>query len=280
MRSITATFGAYVLTKAEDAKITVTKNGEICSNSKQAIREIAKEVGFEVDPAWNTQTAGAKLIKFLLSEHAAEGLSEKDHRDLNGDGTVTFGERIKFGLKQVSEKAGQVVGQAKEKGKDIYDSASVKTKEAVDAAKTKIKELKEKETTTAFLKKIGIGEKEDEENIPTEVESPVAVDDDIYGYKQYEYISADDLSFDDWWLEETDEDAAADYNCYVQSAISDCQNDEIALVKLGKWSKKAPAGLYFTNPNGGDGLLKDYQTCFWWDGEKAHLIRNYEDFEW
>ena len=68
MNSITATYGAYVITKAENGTITVAKDGEVCANTAQALRDIAQEAGFEIDPAWNTRTAGAKSIKFLLSD--------------------------------------------------------------------------------------------------------------------------------------------------------------------------------------------------------------------
>ena len=115
MKSITATFGAYTITKAEDAKITVTKDGVACANAIQAIRDIAEESGFEVDPAWNTQTAGAKLIKFLLTETAAEELSDKKHQGPNKDGLSRLGERFQFGLKKASEKAGQVMDDVKER---------------------------------------------------------------------------------------------------------------------------------------------------------------------
>ena len=34
-------------------------------NTKEGLREIAKEAGFEVDPKWNTRQFGAKLMDFL-----------------------------------------------------------------------------------------------------------------------------------------------------------------------------------------------------------------------
>jgi len=65
MASKTISFGSYVVTKSEENKITVTNNGEVQDNTMRAIREIAEQCGFEIDPKWNTQQSGAKLIAFL-----------------------------------------------------------------------------------------------------------------------------------------------------------------------------------------------------------------------
>lgn len=67
MERKTVSLGSYTVTKAEDGKITVERFGEVCPNAKQAIRDIAEKADFEIDPKWNTQTAGAKLIKHLLA---------------------------------------------------------------------------------------------------------------------------------------------------------------------------------------------------------------------
>lgn len=63
-----ATFGDYVITKDDSGKIVVTKGGEACPNSKQALRDISAQVGFTVDDSWNTQQFGAKLIAHLQNE--------------------------------------------------------------------------------------------------------------------------------------------------------------------------------------------------------------------
>lgn len=68
MKSQTVSYGSYVITKAEDGKITVERFGAVCPNTIEAIRDIAEKVDFEIDPKWNTQTAGAKLIKHLSAD--------------------------------------------------------------------------------------------------------------------------------------------------------------------------------------------------------------------
>ena len=63
-----AIYGDYVITKEDNGKIVVTKGGEVCPNSKQALREIAAQIGYTVDDSWNTQQFGAKLIAQLQGE--------------------------------------------------------------------------------------------------------------------------------------------------------------------------------------------------------------------
>lgn len=55
----------YTVTRADNGAITVTNNGEVCSNAKAALREIASQAGFTIDEKWNTYQIGAKLISFL-----------------------------------------------------------------------------------------------------------------------------------------------------------------------------------------------------------------------
>ena len=55
----------YTIARADNGAITVTKDGEVCSNAKAALREIASQAGFTIDEKWNTYQIGAKLISFL-----------------------------------------------------------------------------------------------------------------------------------------------------------------------------------------------------------------------
>lgn len=55
----------YTITRADNGAITVAKDGEVCSNAKAALREIASQAGFTIDEKWNTYQIGAKLISFL-----------------------------------------------------------------------------------------------------------------------------------------------------------------------------------------------------------------------
>ena len=69
-----ATYGDYVITKEDNGKIVVTKGGEVCPNSKQALREISAQIGYTVDDSWNTQQFGAKLIARLQGENQSPSL--------------------------------------------------------------------------------------------------------------------------------------------------------------------------------------------------------------
>ena len=60
-----ASYGNYVITINEDKSISVTLKGELCDNSKKALREVSELVGFEVDAKWTTRQLGAKLVAFL-----------------------------------------------------------------------------------------------------------------------------------------------------------------------------------------------------------------------
>ena len=69
-----ATYGDYVITKEDNGKIVVTKGGEVCPNSKQALREISAQIGYTVDDSWTTQQFGAKLIARLQGENQSPSL--------------------------------------------------------------------------------------------------------------------------------------------------------------------------------------------------------------
>ena len=61
----TITYSSYTLEIADGGKVTVIKDGETCGNSLAAMREIAAQVSFEIEPKWTTQQTGAKLYKYL-----------------------------------------------------------------------------------------------------------------------------------------------------------------------------------------------------------------------
>lgn len=58
------TVGEYVVVKRNNGAIETYRdfgNG----NVKEALRSLAKTVGMEVNPVWNTQTLGSKIIDFV-----------------------------------------------------------------------------------------------------------------------------------------------------------------------------------------------------------------------
>ena len=68
----------------------------------------------------------------------------KDPRDLNGDGKVSFDEKLKYAAAKAGEKISAVAGDVKEKSKELYDKAAPKAKEAFADVKEKGASLAEK----------------------------------------------------------------------------------------------------------------------------------------
>ena len=75
-RHIVTEFGDGKTAKFDDVTINRLDNNHIeiyqeCKNTKEALRTISEQLGFEYDREWNTQQFGAKLVKYL-EEHKAE----------------------------------------------------------------------------------------------------------------------------------------------------------------------------------------------------------------
>ena len=77
-KSMKVTYREYVVEADEKGSISVTKNGEVCDNAKGALREIAQQAGFEVDPNWTSRQFGSKLIKFLSEGTPAPAAKEPE----------------------------------------------------------------------------------------------------------------------------------------------------------------------------------------------------------
>ena len=55
-----AKHGNFVIQQAENDSVSI-----ICDNTRQALRDIANEIGMEFDPEWNTRYFGHRLINFI-----------------------------------------------------------------------------------------------------------------------------------------------------------------------------------------------------------------------
>ncbi|MDE5586332.1 MAG: hypothetical protein K2I92_08325 [Muribaculaceae bacterium] len=77
MAKKTATYANYELRVEDNGKIVILNDGQLVQNAKGAIRTIAADVSFTIDPKWNTQSAGRKLIDFLNSTTATSDASAK-----------------------------------------------------------------------------------------------------------------------------------------------------------------------------------------------------------
>ena len=65
----TVSYGVWTLNRHDDNKIEVLKNGQVCEKASPAYREIAAEIGFEIDSEWRTSQLGRNVFKAL--ENAA-----------------------------------------------------------------------------------------------------------------------------------------------------------------------------------------------------------------
>ena len=68
----TATYGVWKVDRHDDNKVEVYKNGELCEKSTPALREIAAEIGLELNPEWRTSQLGANVLKAMLGAGEAK----------------------------------------------------------------------------------------------------------------------------------------------------------------------------------------------------------------
>lgn len=72
-----AVYKDYVIIVEDNNSITATQNGEVFQNTKQALRDIAKEIGFTYEDKWTTQQLGSKLVDFLQTNGMVNKKEEK-----------------------------------------------------------------------------------------------------------------------------------------------------------------------------------------------------------
>lgn len=60
-----AVVGDYTIIINDDNSVAVHKNGNICANSKAALREVASLIGIEVEDKWTTRQLGSKVVKAI-----------------------------------------------------------------------------------------------------------------------------------------------------------------------------------------------------------------------
>ena len=65
MAKFTASYQNWRIDVEDNGSVQIYDNGVLCDNTKNAVREIAQKVGFEIDETWNTRQMGRKLVDFL-----------------------------------------------------------------------------------------------------------------------------------------------------------------------------------------------------------------------
>ena len=78
------TYGDWRIVRHNDSKMEVYKNGELSPKSAPALREIAEEVGLEVNPDWRTSQLGRNVIKAVEKKlNSMNGNTNKVELSLN-----------------------------------------------------------------------------------------------------------------------------------------------------------------------------------------------------
>ena len=90
----TATCGIWKVDRHVDNKIDVYKNGQLCDKSAPALREIAVEIGLEVNPEWRTSQLGANVVKAILLDATPAEIQQEEEKKLQAqsltDGRFMF----------------------------------------------------------------------------------------------------------------------------------------------------------------------------------------------
>lgn len=136
--------GSFSIIKNSDGSYSVSIDGNICSNSKGAMRQIAEALGFEYDKAWTTQQFGAKLSRFIQENtgvaESAPAQKEEPAQEPNPavDELKAEAER----LKAEAEAAKAEVEAAKAAAEAAKAEAADKARAEAEAAKAEIERLK------------------------------------------------------------------------------------------------------------------------------------------
>ncbi len=65
----TVAFGKYTISIEDSGSVIVESDGEVASNTKEALRNIAEECNFEYNPDWTTRQFGKNLMIFLTNNN-------------------------------------------------------------------------------------------------------------------------------------------------------------------------------------------------------------------
>ena len=74
------TYGDWRIVRHDDSKMEVYKNGELCPKSAPALRDVAEEVGLEVNPDWRTSQLGSNVINAVEASLANQNEPETNEK--------------------------------------------------------------------------------------------------------------------------------------------------------------------------------------------------------
>lgn len=88
MTKISATFQTWRIEIADNDSVSVYENGNLCSNSKETLLAIARQVGLPVVASWTTRQIGCKLARFLNNGGASAQVAHKEVAGINEESKV------------------------------------------------------------------------------------------------------------------------------------------------------------------------------------------------
>ena len=79
MAKQTATYGIWIVNRNDDGKVEIFKNGQLVDNNSAAFREIAAELGMDIDPEWRGSQLRAAVMKAMQNagDEAPQKVPEK-----------------------------------------------------------------------------------------------------------------------------------------------------------------------------------------------------------
>ena len=67
--SLEASVEIHTISKSKEGSIKVSVNGSVATNTKDALRRIAKIIGFSFEESWNTRQFGKNLIEYIKTNN-------------------------------------------------------------------------------------------------------------------------------------------------------------------------------------------------------------------
>ena len=80
----------FIVEKNENGGFVITINGEIQSNAKEAIIEICKEIGLDINDKWTTNQLGARLKNFIDMKGKIREIMQEIANEINKTPAITF----------------------------------------------------------------------------------------------------------------------------------------------------------------------------------------------
>lgn len=71
-------FGAWTVERTDDNKTKVYKDGELCPKSAPALREIAEELGMEINPNWKASQLRLNVVKAMIAASKGENAEPQE----------------------------------------------------------------------------------------------------------------------------------------------------------------------------------------------------------